>query len=95
MSKILLKIAMFLSTWDSLLELLLKFALDYLADIVKDKITGQGKDAVKVFYVLSKTLGARWARDTKSTVDDTLVNQVNLKCEEIANEAGFRLPTIY
>ncbi len=95
MNKLLLKVVAFLATWDSLLEVLLKFALDYLADIVKNKITPQGQDAVKVFYVLSKTLGIRWARDTKSSIDNTLVNEVNTKCEQIAIATGFKLPTIY
>lgn len=94
MIKVLLKIAAFLSTWDALIEMLIKFALSYLADIAKAGLTDQGKDGIKIIYVATKTLGMRFAHDTRSTIDDSLVSTIVTECERISKESNFPLPQV-
>ena len=87
-----IKLILAFFSWEPILKLLLQFAFSYLGDIfdkaelsTKQKMFIQGMDAI------NRTLGEKWAKETRSGIDDELVYQIKNLAENIAIRHNFQL----
>lgn len=79
-------------SWEPVLKLLLQFAFSYLGDLFKkEELTTKQKMFVQDMDAINRTLGEKWAKETKSDIDDELVYQIKNLAENIAIRHNFQL----
>lgn len=89
---IILKLALAFFSWEPILKLLLQFAFSYLTELLeKSELSLKQKMFVQDMDAINRTLGMRWAGETKSGVDDELVNNIISLCESVAITHNFHL----
>lgn len=81
--------------WETILSFLLEVGANVLRDYLKGKeFTLKSKYFVIGMYALNTGYGRQLAIDTKTTVDDKLVDEIDKTCFDIAARYNFQLPII-
>ena len=81
--------------WESILGFLMELAEKLITDWLAAKsFSKKAKYLTMLIYVAAKGLGAELAADTKTTVDDDLIQVLIRLCQEASKEHNFKLPDV-
>ena len=81
--------------WEPVLILLLQFLYKYLSSLqAKWELSTKMKMLVQMSDVIAMTFGTKWAKETKTPIDDDVVKNVHNLCVDIASDHGFELHVI-
>jgi len=89
------KIALALLPWESILGFLMELAEKMIAEWLASKsFTKKAKYFVMLIYVAAEGLGEELVADTRTTVDDDLIQTLVRLCQESAKQENFKLPDV-
>jgi hypothetical protein len=87
-----IKLVLAFFSWEPVLKLLLQFAFSYLGKVLSaEHLSLKQKYFIQDVDAVNRTLGDKWAKETKSGIDDELVYQVKNLAETIATKHNFQL----
>lgn len=89
------KIALALLPWESILGFLMELAEKMLSEWLAGKtFTKKAKYFTMLIYVAAEGLGEELVADTKTTVDDDLVQTLIGLCQKASEQQKFKLPDV-
>lgn len=89
------KIALALLPWESILGFLMELAEKMLSEWLAGKtFTKKAKYFTMLIYVAAEGLGEELVADTKTTVDDDLVQVLIGLCQKASEQQEFKLPDV-
>jgi hypothetical protein len=89
------KVISLVMPWEIILGYVIQLASSLLKEWLKTMTyTKKGKYFTMTVYVLCEALGEELVADTRTNVDDTLLQGVINLCEEMAERGEFKLPVV-
>ena len=89
------KVVSFVMPWEIILGYVIQLASGLLKEWLKTMTyTKKGKYFTMSVYVLCESLGEELVADTRTSVDDTMLQGVIKLCEEMSVQGKFNLPVI-
>lgn len=93
--KVIGKVLAFVIPWESILGFLMELAEKLIGEwLAEQKFTKKAKYFTMLIYVAAEGLGEELVADTKTTVDDDLVQALIGLCQEASEQQKFKLPDV-
>lgn len=95
MLRIFAKLTVALFPWESILGFLMELAEKMIVGWLAEKsFTKKAKYFTMLIYVAAEGLGEELVADTRTTVDDDLIQSLIRLCQESSTQQGFKLPNV-
>ena len=93
--KVIGAVVSFMIPWESILGFLMELAEKLIGEwLAGQTFTKKAKYFTMLIYVAAEGLGEELVKDTKTTVDDDLIQALIGLCNKASEQQGFKLPDV-